>query len=205
MSSKKFGMLLIGFLLLLSTGGFAQDSNVYNIYDSSVIPNKGLAQQNEFMNNNYDFPAKPRNQIEFGLSGGMFTINGDVNAKMFTPGFAVHFRKALGYLFSLRLQYMYGVGKGQNWVPSQGYASNYAWVNNGYNPASTPVYYNYRTHLQDLSLQGLFSLNNIRFHNHKTSMLVYMGLGGGLTISDTKVNALNGNSPYNFSSISGFL
>ena len=40
-----------------------------------------MAQQNEFMNNTYSFPAKPRNQIEIGISGGMFSISGDVPAK----------------------------------------------------------------------------------------------------------------------------
>ena len=46
-----------------------------------------MAQQNEFMNNTYDFPAKPRNQFEFGISGGMFSISGDVSAKLPTVGF----------------------------------------------------------------------------------------------------------------------
>lgn len=184
-------------------GVFAQDTGVYNIYDSTVIPSKGQAQQNEFMNNTYDFPAKPRNQMEFGISGGLFTVNGDVSSKILTPGFAVHFRKALGYVFSLRLQYLYGVAKGQNWVGSKGYANNPAWVNNGYNPTANPVYYNYRTHLQDLSLQGIFTLNNIRFHKQNTSMVVYAGVGGGLSIYDTRVNALNGSTPYNFGAISG--
>ena len=41
-----------------------------------LVPKKGMAQQNEFMNNTYDFPAKPRNEIEIGISGGMFSISG---------------------------------------------------------------------------------------------------------------------------------
>ncbi len=124
MASKKFKLLLMGIFSLMSFGVFAQDTGVYNIYDSSVISSKGRAQQNEFMNNTYNFPAKPRNEMEFGISGGMFTISGDVSSKLPTPGFAVHLRKALGYVFSLRLQYLYGVAKGQNWTASQGYANN---------------------------------------------------------------------------------
>ena len=191
----------MGIFSLISFGVFAQDTGVYNIYDSSVISSKGKAQQNEFMNNTYDFPAKPRNEFEVGISGGMFSISGDVSAKMPTPGFAVHVRKALGYIFSLRLQYLYGVAKGQNWLPAQGYANNPAWVSNGYNSSTTPVYYNYRSHVQDLSLQGIFTLNNIRFHKQKTGMVIYGGVGIGATIYDTKINALNGTAKYNFSSI----
>jgi len=203
MASKKLKLLLMGIFSLMSFGVFAQDTGVYNIYDSSVISSKGQAQQNEFMNNTYDFPAKPRNEIELGVSGGMFSISGDVSSKIPTAGFDIHLRKALGYVFSLRLQYLYGVAKGQNWVASQGYTNNTAWTSNGYNPQTTPVYYNYRAHVQDLSLQGIFTLNNIRFHKQKSGMVVYAGAGIGATIYDTRVNALNGSAPYNFASITG--
>lgn len=201
MASKKFKLLLLGVFSLLSFGAFAQDTGVYDIYDSTVIPSKGQAQHNEFMNNTYDFPAKPRNEMEFGISGGLFSVSGDVAAKLPTFGFGVHFRKALGYVFSLRLQYVYGVAKGLNWKGSRGYDYNTAWTSNGYNPATEDVYYNYRSHIQDLSLQGIFTLNNIRFHKAKTGMVMYLGAGVGATIFDTKVNALNGSNKYDFSQI----
>lgn len=190
----------MGIFSLLSYGVFAQDTGVYSIWDSSVVSSKGMAQQNEFMNNTYDFPAKPRSEFEFGISGGLFSVSSDVSAKLPTAGISAHVRKALGYIFSLRLQYVYGGAKGLNWKPSFGYKNNTAWA--AYNSAaSQKVYYNYRTHVQDLSLQGIFTLNNIRFHKQKTGMVLYGGIGIGATIYDTKVNALNGTSAYNFSSI----
>src|SRR5258705_3797348 len=201
MASKKYKLLLMGILSLFSLGVFAQDTGVYNVFDSSIVPKKGIAQQNEFMNNTYDFPAKPRNELEIGISGGMFSISGDVSAKLPTAGFGVHIRKALGYIFSLRLQYVYGSAKGLDWKPSAGFKANTAWVNNGYG-GSDIVYYNYRAHVQDLTLQGIFTLNNIRFHKQKTGMVFYGGVGAGLMIYDTKVNALNGTTPYDFNSIS---
>ncbi|MEO6288937.1 MAG: OmpA family protein [Ginsengibacter sp.] len=200
MASKKYKLLLIGIFSLLSFGVFAQDTGVYNIYDSSVISSKGMAQQNEFMNNTYDFPAKPRSEFEFGISAGMFSVSSDISAKLPTVGFSAHVRKALGYIFSMRLQYVYGVAKGLNWKPSYGYNNNPVWKN--YATANAdPVYYNYRAHVQDISLQGIFTLNNIRFHKQKTGMVMYGGVGIGGTIYDTKVNALNGSAPYNFRSI----
>jgi len=195
MAIEKYKLLLMGILSLFSFGVFAQDTGVYNIYDSTVVSSKGLAQQNEFMNNTYDFPAKPRSQTELGISAGMFSVSGDVAAKLPTIGFGVHIRKALGYVFSLRLQYLYGVGKGLNWKPSYGYKNNPVWAS--YNSAaSEPVYYNYRTHVQDLGLQGIFTLNNVRFHKQKTGMVLYGGVGIGATIYDTKVQV-----PTNFNSI----
>ncbi len=199
MASKKFKLLLMGIFSLMSFGVFAQDTGVYNIYDSSVISSKGKAQQNEFMNNTYNFPAKPRSEMELGISGGLFNILGDVSPRPSLGG-AIHLRKALGYVFSLRLQYAYGIAKGLNWKPSMGYANNPAW--NTHYAAPTPVYYNYKSTVQDLSLQGLFTLNNIRFHKQKTGMVVYGGLGAGVTIYDTRINALNGSAAYSFRSIS---
>lgn len=200
MSSKKFTLLLIGICSLISFGASAQDTGIYNIYDSSVISAKGRAQQNEFMNNTYDFPAKPRNEMEIGISGGLFSISGDVASKLPTFGGAIHLRKALGYLFSLRLQYLYGMAKGLNWKPSFGYSNNPVWTDAGYVAANrNPVYYNYKTTVNDLSLQGIFTLNNIRFHKQKTGMVLYGGFGIGATVYNAKTQVPEG--PNGFSSI----
>ena len=190
-----YKLLFMGIFSLLSMGVFAQDTGIYNVYDSSVISSKGKAQQNEFMNNTYDFPAKPRSQTEIGISGGMFSISGDVASVLPTGGFAVHVRKALGYVFSLRAQYLYGVAKGLNWKPSYGYSNNPVW--SGFNAANRdPVYYNYKTTVNDLSLQGIVTLNNVRFHKQKSGMVVYGGLGLGATVYNAKVQV-----PQSFSSI----
>ena len=208
MVSKKL-TLLFTLSMIVSAGAFAQSgsngymSGGYNIYDSSVIPNKRMGQQNEFWNNSYAFPAKPRNMWEIGVSGGIFDVAGDVSARPFTfPSFAVHVRKAFGYVFSLRLQYLDAQGKGLNWKASDNYAKNTPWAAAGYSaPVRTAagpivggsdlVYYNYKTHVQDLGLQGIVTLNNIRFHKAKTGIVLYGGAGVGITGFHTKVNALN--------------
>lgn len=201
--------------MFLGTGVFAQQTSDagYSIYDSSVIRSKNMPQQTEFWNNAYDFPAKPRNMWEVGASLGVFTLSSDVTAVPFTfPNFSVHVRKALGYVFSLRLQYLNATGKGQNYLGSMNYFKNPAWNGNlpagkryftvGYggvisdgfgNTAGSGdvVFYNYKTKLQDLGLQGLVSLNNIRFHKNKTALQLYAGAGIGATIYKTMVNALD--------------
>ena len=220
MPSKKY-KLLLGLITLMTTTTFAQMGTGYSIYDSSVIPAKSMPQQNEFWNNTYNFPAKPRNMWEIGASIGALTINGDVDGKFPTLGFGLHVRKAFGYIFSLRLQYLNGNAKGLNWQGGQNYLNNPAWnstANGGnlpsgtnYNPlvrqndgtlttqnggAAVPVYYNYKTKVQDLSLQGIVTLNNIRFHKQKTGFTFYGGAGIGFTAYHVMVNALNGNSTY---------
>lgn len=215
MASKKY-IFLIG-MLLLGGGVFAQVGGSGSVYDSSVIPAKRMQQQNDFWAGTNNFPAKPRNMWEVGASIGMFTISGDVPVRPFTfPNFAVHVRKAFGYIFSLRLQYLNATGKGLQYLISQNYAKNSAW-NAYYNgPVRQPglpdqtvgtldptgrrpyevVYYNYKTKVQDLSLQGIVTLNNVRFHKRKTGFVIYGGAGIGATMYRSFVNALdaNGNS-----------
>jgi hypothetical protein len=225
MTSKKY-KLLLGLITLMSSASFAQQGSGYSVFDSSVISAKNMPQQNEFWNNTYNFPAKPRNMWEIGASIGSPAISGDVAARIPTLGFEAHVRKAIGYIFSLRLQYVNATAKGLNWQGATNYAKNKAWTsaaNGGYNAVgydalvrnsdgqlttfsgdgnADVVYYNYKTHLQDLSLQGIVTLNNIRFHKQKTGFTLYGGAGIGATIFQVKVNTLDANgNKYNFSSI----
>lgn len=225
MASKKY-------LLLLVVGCFTAISSFSQIkigtyYDSSQVPKKRMPQHTEFLNGTYNFPAKPRNQWEIGIKGGLFQVSGDIPAKFISPGFGLHVRKAFGYIFSVRLEYMYGIGKGYAFRQAENFAKNPAWGTNIVNPGqrySAPmaitdangfrkivsstgansfdrVFYNYKTNVQDLSIEGVVTLNNIRFHKAKTGFTLYGFAGIGGTIYDTKVNALNGSNKYNFNAL----
>src|ERR1700733_9327353 len=110
MASKKYSFLT-GLLCLLASLGFSQMGASYDVKDSSVVPSKRMPQHTEFLNGTYNFPAKPRNQWEIGLKTGSFNVSGDVPSRLAFPSFGVHVRKAFGYIFSMRLEYMYGTGK----------------------------------------------------------------------------------------------
>ncbi len=218
MASKKF-KLLLGMLLLLASGAFAQSGSGYSVYDSSVIPSKRMPQQNEFWNNAYNFPAKPRNMWEVGISVGVPTISGDVPVRIPTLGLGITVRKAFGYLFSLRAEYIYASVKGLSWLASENFGKNPAWKGyyapirnnaglvqyyNGinYGPSGDVIYYNYKTQIQDVGLQGIFTLNNIRFHKQKTGFVIYGGVGLGATFYKTMVNAQNdGNGGGNYAQL----
>jgi hypothetical protein len=165
-----------------------------------------MPQHTEFLNGTYNFPAKPRNQWEIGVKAGMFNISGDVTS---VPSYGVgaHIRKAFGYLFSARLNYMQGIGKGLNWQRSGNFRNNIAWRDRY--ALGTPVYYNYKSVVHDLSLEAILTLNNIRFHKAKSGVNLYVLAGIGGMMYDTHVNAVNdqGNESnvfapaYNFASI----
>jgi outer membrane protein OmpA-like peptidoglycan-associated protein len=220
MASKKYLFLAVMLCLLASTGYAQRVGASYDVKDSSLVPGKRMPQHTEFLNGTYNFPSKPRNQWEIGLKGGLFQVSGDIPAKFLSPGFGLHVRKAFGYIFSLRLEYLYGIGKGQHWRYAENYRKNTAWNSAGYfapqrgddgtvtytsalgvAPSGEPVFYNYKTKVQDLSLQGVVTLNNIRFHKAKTGFNFYGFVGIGGSIYDTKINALNGNAKYDFASI----
>ena len=196
MASKKYS-LLTGVLCLLASYGFSQVT--YDVMDSSVVRSKDMDQYTKFKQGIENYPAKPRNQWELGIKTGVFDINGDVHSQLYAPiPFGIHIRKAFGYVFSARLEYVHGVAKGLNWEKSQGYLGKTGtdgnpWANLGY---TQPVFYNYKTTTNDLSLEGVFSLNNIRFHKSKTGVNFYALFGGGGMIYDAKVNALNGSTSY---------
>jgi hypothetical protein len=216
MASKKYN-LLFGMLSLLTSAAVAQPGVKGGVNDSSVIPSKRMPQQNEFWNGSYNFPAKPRNMWEVGVSTGIFTVGGDVSSVILTyPNFAVHVRKAFGYVFSMRVQYVNAYAKGLSWLASENFNNNPAWNTNlpvgqryfsperlntgqvvlsdhngNFSPTQDVVYYNYKTNVQDLSVQGIVTLNNIRFHKQKTGLILYAGLGFGATVYSTKINALD--------------
>jgi outer membrane protein OmpA-like peptidoglycan-associated protein len=207
MIGKKYGVLA-GFLLAFLSQGFAQDntsesSSSYDIRDSSLIPAKRIPQHNEFLNNAYPFPAKPRDQWEIGIKGGMSSVSASVRSWLPTFGAGVHVRKSLGYTFSVRAEYDYMTAKGLNWQPSYyGYASNPVLKNLFNAAAHEPVFYNYKTTIQELSIQGVVNLNNIRFHKAKSSILFYMFGGIGATTYATKYNLFGANGVrYDYSSI----
>ena len=226
MASKKY-LLLMGAAFCLSMSMYSQ-VKIGTTYDSTQIPSKRMPQHNEFLQGTNNFPAKPRNQWEIGVKLGITNVSGDIPSQFAFPSFGLHVRKAFGYVFSMRLEYMYGTAKGLNWNPSENYSKNTPWNHEGAGysapyrnnsgqivsgltqnggPDRQPfdvIYYNYKTKIQDLSIQGIVTLNNIRFHKSKTGFNFYGFAGVGASVYDTKVNALNeSGARYDFSGING--
>ena len=189
MASKKL-TLLIGLICLFVSYSYAQIGSSYDIRDSSLIPTRRLAQHNEFLNNAYPFPAKPRNEWEIGVKGGYTSGITDVANWGPTGGFGFHVRKALGYVFSLRAEYDWIRLRGLNYQYSQSYGKNPSLTQSFLFPVNAagsydPIFYNYRSTVHELSLQGVFTLNNINFHRAKTSFVMYLFGGPGLATYST--------------------
>lgn len=225
---KKKYLLLGGLFTALAAGpSFAQESGTntgasyssrdmtyrgesYDVLDTGFVPGRRMEQHRKFLNHQTNFPAKPRNMWELGVSFGLYNISGDVPSLMLWNkggyGFGAHLRKALGYVGSLRLDYNYGVGKGLSFQPSSGYDKNPAWNGDNWGAPgagyTTPVFYNYRTESHQLNLDVVLSIGNILFHHTRTKVDPYLFFGIGANAYQTWINSLNSDyKPYDFSTI----
>lgn len=220
MASKKY-LLLAGFLSLFATTGVkAQEGNSgmyrgggYDLTDTTLIPEKRMPQQRDFFNNQYDFPAKPRNQWEIGISGGFFNVSGDVKSRTIfnkaikplnTLGFGLTVRKAWGYVVSTRVQFIHGVASGYNYALGTGWTGHgngNPWERLGYTSGSG-VFYNYKTTINELSFQMIAAVNNLKFHRARNKVSYYGMAGLGALTYNTMVDALNASGArYDFSTI----
>lgn len=204
MASKKYA-LIVGLLCLVQSS-FAQNDATYNWSDSSKISSKNMAQHNEFMNNQYPYPAKPKNMWELGLSAGYAFWMGDLAPR---PGFGggISLRKSLGHVFSLRAQYngMFTYGydyKPRNPISGVGTSVDNQWANYvGTGQGSQGVFANFRSRAHQLSLDLAISLNNISWYrgNPKTNWTAFLGYTA--IANDVDIDALNGSTRYAYNSI----
>lgn len=245
MVNKKY-LLLAGLCSLMAAQpAFAQESEAgarwssrdmtyrgesYDVLDSNYVPRSRMEQHRKFLNHQYAFPAKPRNMWEVGVGGGLYNVSGDVPSTMLWNGggygLHAHIRKAWGYTFSTRMQYVYGIAKGMFWQQDRNYKYNPAWVDNGYTPQgaipvnqggtnsqnfsgtpvapSEPVNWNYRMESHQLNLDLIATINNIKFHKANTGIGIYGFAGIGALAYNTRVDALDANyQKYDFQAITG--
>ncbi|MFZ1798771.1 MAG: OmpA family protein [Chitinophagaceae bacterium] len=201
MASRKYKMIL-ALAGLISTASFAQrnDAGYNGTLDSSKVSTKMMPQQNEFMSNQYPYPAKPRSMWELGFGGGLSQIYGDVYQKLGYGG-SVSFRKALGHSFSLRAGYTGGITYGTDFYRRTSYSVQDAGAPNpwkAYTASNTPFSTNYRAKIHQISLDMLFSLNALNLYRGNPKMDFYLLAGYGAMGADVDVNAkMEANAPGN--------
>src|SRR5580698_7832942 len=134
----------------------------YDVMDSSYYPKFRAKQFKKYMDHQEIFPPKPRNQWEIGFGLGLYNVIGNVPTLMLWQkgggGFNVNVRKSLGYIFSLRAQYIYGVAKNLDKQPTVSFDGPYTQF--GYVPINyattaqpvTPIYRDTRTESSMFSL-----------------------------------------------------
>lgn len=180
MASKKY-TLVLALLGLLQTASFAQTQNDASdayVFDSSKVSVKNMPQYNEFKNNQYPYPARPKDQWEIGGGIGAAFIVGDAplfvkgnqsGAHAYLPGFSgnITLRKSISHVFSLRGGYFGSIVSIPHIVTSE------------LNINGTKNW----TH--QIAMDAIASLNTINHYRGNPKVNVY--LLAGLGLNSTKV------------------
>ncbi len=197
--------------------------------DSAVYQKdkKKTKQQQAYLNNQYYFPAKPKDAWELGINFGSAFLSGDVKP-YFTGkgliqnvgiGFTV--RKAFNYMFSGRFGYNYFCSTGRNWEPDANLKFNAAlhgsfdkrvnyWNNPNLVASKTKdtismnrfFFYNYRTYMHEAHLAIVMNFGNAQYHRERNFVNVYILAGVSAMMFTTYMDALNANGDvYDFSEV----
>ncbi len=189
MASKKYTLLAVVLVFFqLASNAQTKTDWGWDWKDSSKIPTKSIPQYNEFLNNQFPYPPKPRNAWELGLSIGNGIVIGD--RPLFTKNAfgsnynggvvgALSLRKALGHVVSLRGSIYYSVIS----IPG---ISNFG--------RSIP---SVRVHTASASIDAIFSLNALSYYrgNPKSDFYVL----GGYTMLATQYKSRQSNGDYTLS------
>lgn len=201
-----FTKTALGMCVVFLTSSSINAQVSVNATDDGLIRKKDQAQHAEWKEGKNQFPGRPRDMWQIGIGGGSFIIGGDVKPQ-FGWGASLHVRKSIGYVFSLKAEYMFGQARGLNYQASTAGAHPNIFpfpltptgnpnivVKPGLYTTGNAFYANYFVpQYHSLSLQTVYNLNNIKFHrkNNKWSLNLIVGLGANLY--QTKINALNSN------------
>ena len=201
MSSKKYTLLAL-VMCFAFNGVFAQLAGTHDYSDSTKVRVKDMAQQNEWANGlaSSPFPAKPRDAWQLGVFGGVAGIFGDVNGYGWNAGISA--RKSLGYVVSVRPGISFSSIKGLAYENQYSLFNLQDNVRNLYTAQQRSAFVPaYKTELITPSLDVLISLNNIMFHKKQSNWNYYALVGYSPISYKTKIDALDGNVPYNYNGI----
>jgi OOP family OmpA-OmpF porin len=185
MASKKY-ILVLALTALIQTVGLAQTDWGWDWKDTSKIAVKHLPQHNEFLNNQYPYPARPRDQWELGFGIGYATVVGDVKSKGGFGG-TVSLRKSLNHTFSVRAGITSLLPAGEP---------------NSYGTATGQVGYKNTTH--QLNVDVLTSLNTSSFYRGNPKTNVYLITGYSLNATQVLYKNPTGAQPGGYSIFYGY-
>ena len=215
MASKKITLLTALFTLII-TCTYAQQSNKnkdwgWDWKDSSKVPTKRIPQFNEFLHNQFPYPAKPRDQFEVGLDFGYAYLFSDLDTRFgdfgghealsFGGGF--HIRKSLSPTWSVRGAYTGAITYGLDYRPRTAVASvpvggigGNPWKSD-YTDKGLPYFANFRNRMHALSLDFIYSLNTLDFFRANPKWNLYLFGGYTLSMAEVDVDALDASgNPY---------
>ena len=195
MNSTKI-LPLLSIIVLLSFGSSAQLGGTHNYLDTAYISPRNISQQNDFLNNNHNFPAKPRDMWQLGIFVGLPWVDGDAPLAVkgsgsgmsnYASGFGLSLRKAIGYVVSIRGSLAYYNMLGLDYQRNRNF-NNHPTIQQLYLTAPRGYIHSFRTTAFVPSLEALVSLNNIMFHSKQSRWNLYGIIGYSAFTYQTKMD-----------------
>jgi len=200
MASKKY-ILLAALIVFFQTVGMAQTDWGWDWKDSSKVPTKLLPQYNEFLNNQFPYPPKPRSKWDMSVNMGYsFITNSEVRTRGGYGG-GISFRKAIDHNWSFRIGTTLSVNYGQGTHAVAGPGLGYYYVY----PAATNYVPNYRASIGTLSFDFIYSINPQSYYRGNPKWNIYALVGYSMVGSETQIDAFKQTgstySNYNYSGV----
>lgn len=173
---------------------------------------KKAKQQEAFNNNEYYFPAKPKNAWSIGVNGGIASVNGDVSqhffggAKPFVPGytFGAYVKKPFSYMFSLRTSYqfmeMYNMDSRPSTITDE--ILDRTGLGVGGYEAGNRIFHNTTTVSHDLTLDAVITFGNMKFHKERSKVVFNVFASAGAFMYRTWMDHFDDDgNPYDYNSL----
>ena len=195
-----FTVLLMGAYTLT-----AQNTN--GSEESSTTASSRSQVNAQWENGDYTFPPRPKDMWELGVNLGHSFVSGDVETSMLSGfGAGLHVRKAVNYLFSVRVGVSYLTARGLDARPTEMSTLRREKIfqqnNLGGRFGDVNTFHrNYKTNIFGGQIEGVLNLGNILFHSANPKWSLNLAGGLGFNVPKTTVNFFNGNSNYNWGSV----
>ncbi len=198
--NKRKILLLVSLLTFSVIISFGQLGGTHNYLDTAYIAPRNISQQNDFLSNNRNFPAKPRDMWQVGVFAGFPWVDGDAPSAFkgagkgfssYATGFGLSVRKAIGYVVSIRGSFAYYNMLGMDYQRNRNF-NNHPMIQQLYLTAPRGYIHNFRTQAFIPSLEALVSLNNIMFHSKQSRWNLYGVVGYSAFTYQTKLDIMDG-------------
>ena len=195
-------------LTVLLMGSISLTAQNTNDSDAPVSATESSELTAQWEKGDYPYPPKPKDMWELGVNLGHSFISGDVESSMLSGfGAGLHLRKAINYVFSVRVGVSYLTARGLD-ARGQDMSAirkekTFRQNNLGGRLADVSIFHrNYKTSIFGGTVEGVLNLGNILFHSPDPKWSLNIAGGLGFNVPKTKVNFFNGSSNYNWSSVS---
>ncbi|MDQ6815771.1 MAG: OmpA family protein [Bacteroidota bacterium] len=201
---------LLPALFILVFNSTAQLGGTHNYLDTSYIAPRNLGQQSDFLNNNSNFPAKPRDMWQLGIFFGLPYLDADCpmafkgagsGISSYAWGGGLSIRKAIGYVVSIRASLGYYNMLGLDYQRNRNF-NNHPFIQQNYLTQTGGYVHNYHSTAIVPAIEALISLNNVMFHNKQGRWNIYGLAGYTAYMYETKMDVVDASgSPYPFQTI----